>query len=466
MPSDPQRDHPAGLGELESAGLEELRQRTSVRVLTRLLWMRKLFGPLLFSFALWVGLSDTAAWRRILMLVLASLLATAIIHDTIMTRRIRFGQRPAAASLVPNLVAVAIMQHIMIFATGGMASPVVPLILPVVFFTGIIGQRRLAWTVALAVHLPALWIHAGIQLGGLVELTPTALAGPGGASSQAPVTTILLALVMSLATTITTAHSTLAADGLTRTVGEALRARDLALATRNQQTRELTTLSGEIAHELKNPLASVKGLAQLIGRDLDRQEPPDKSAERMHVLRREVDRMQSILDEFLNFSRPLVPLNLREVELRELVDHVVDLHEGFAGERKVELRSRGRARAVCDPRKVEQILINLVQNAIEAAPSGSTVELEIADARPEQVRVQVRDHGPGLTESVRARVFEPGVTDKPEGSGLGLTIARALARQHGGELVLDDRAGHDDHHGKRGCEATLVLDARGVENMS
>jgi two-component system, NtrC family, sensor histidine kinase HydH len=171
----------------------------------------------------------------------------------------------------------------------------------------------------------------------------------------------------------------------------------------------------------------------------------------MHVLRREVDRMQAILEEFLNFSRPLIPLNQRELELRELVDHVVDLHEGIAGERRVDLRARGRARVSCDPRKVEQILINVVQNALEVAPAGTAVEIEVVDARPEQVRVHVRDQGPGLDETLRERLFEPGVTGKREGSGLGLTIARALARQHGGELELDDRPG------KTGCEATLRL---------
>src|SRR5690606_11986556 len=146
-------------------------------------------------------------------------------------------------------------------------------------------------------------------------------------------------------------------------------------------------------------------------------------------------------------------------ELRELVDHVVDLHEGIAGERRVELRARGRARAVCDPRKVEQILINVVQNALEVAPAGTAVELEVVEAPPEQVRVYVRDQGPGLDQDRRERLFEPGVTGKREGSGLGLTIARALARQHGGELELVDRSARGS--GERGCEARLTLPLTG-----
>ena len=108
------------------------------------------------------------------------------------------------------------------------------------------------------------------------------------------------------------------------------------------------------------------------------------------------------------------------------------------------------------PRKVEQILINLVQNALDVAPPGTEVEIEVVDARPHEVRVHIRDAGPGLSESIRARVFEPGVTDKAEGSGLGLTVARALARQHGGELELDNRRPGRGHP-SGGCEATLIL---------
>ncbi|HLT40775.1 MAG TPA: HAMP domain-containing sensor histidine kinase, partial [Enhygromyxa sp.] len=439
----------------------QLRQRTLVRVLSRLVRLRGLFLPLLLGFALWIGLSDAALWRRILMFTVAGVMTTLIAHDVFVTLRARVGRLPSAVVVVPNLVVVAIMQHILIFSTGGMASPIVPLVLLIVVLTGLVGDRRVAWTVVGCVHLPALWIETGVQLSGLVELTPTALAWPDGSSGQTPATTLVIAALMSFAILITTVFATSTAYGLELMVDEALRARDSALAARNQQARELTTLSGEIAHELKNPLASVKGLAQLIGRELERQEPPGKSAERMQVLRREVDRMQTILEEFLNFSRPLIPLNQRELELRELVDHVVDLHEGIAGERRVELRARGHARAVCDPRKVEQILINLVQNALEVAPPGTAIELEIVAGRriadrPKEVRVHVRDQGPGLDQALRERLFEPGVTGKRDGSGLGLTIARALARQHGGELELVDRP---DARGssKTGCEATLTL---------
>ena len=322
-------------------GLDDLRQRTIKRVLARLIRVRSLLIPLMLGFALWIALSDTALWRQIVMFAIAGVITLLIVHDVVMARRSRMSELGNTA-LTGNLVAVAVMQHVIIFTTGGMASPILPAILPILLLTGLFAQPRHAWIIVAAVHIPALWIDAGVQLSGALELTPTALAWADGSPAQTPTTTVVMAVLMSFATVIITLFSRITSHGFNVMVDDALRVRDSALLARNAQARELTTLTGEIAHELKNPLASVKGLAQLVGRELERAEPDGKSAERMQVLRREVDRMQAILDEFLNFSRPLVPLSQREVELRELVDHVVDLHEGVADERRVDPASLRR----------------------------------------------------------------------------------------------------------------------------
>jgi signal transduction histidine kinase len=222
--------------------------------------------------------------------------------------------------------------------------------------------------------------------------------------------------------------------------------RDRQLEAYEESARALTQMTAEIAHELKNPLASIKGIAALVERDLS-----GKTAERMSVLRREVDRLQAILDEFLSHSRPLVPLDEEPVHLCELISEVLELHEGVARQRGVRLVAPIAEVGVrCDPRKIKRVLINLVQNAIEASARGTEVRVEL-EHEDGGARVRVIDEGSGLGPGAGERLFTVGFTTKEEGSGIGLALARGLARQHGGELTLEDRTEG------RGCVATLTL---------
>jgi two-component system, NtrC family, sensor histidine kinase HydH len=210
---------------------------------------------------------------------------------------------------------------------------------------------------------------------------------------------------------------------------------------------DLTAWSGEMAHELKNPLTGIKGLAQLIQLD------PSRTSERLELLLVEVDRMRAILDEFLNFSRPLVPFAEETADLGELCREVVAVHEGIAAARHVKLMAPADALEVlCDSRKIRQIVVNLVQNALEASTDGGEVCV-IVGRENGFASVRVMDRGCGFSGAIGDRAFQRGVTSKAGGSGLGLTIARSLAEQHGGGLRLTNRDGG-------GCIAELVLPIR------
>jgi signal transduction histidine kinase len=107
---------------------------------------------------------------------------------------------------------------------------------------------------------------------------------------------------------------------------------------------------------------------------------------------------------------------------------------------------------------VKQVLINLVQNALDVSPPGEVVIIDVQDGA-ETARLAVLDRGPGLDPELGPRVFEPGVTTKAGGSGLGLTVARSIARQHGGELRLAPRDGG-------GLRAELTLPARAAAGVA
>ncbi|HEY6101351.1 MAG TPA: HAMP domain-containing sensor histidine kinase [Anaeromyxobacter sp.] len=422
-------------------GQHEIEREELSRVFGKLIGARLVAGPILVAAVAWLVSVEPVAWRRA---VLAA--AAVLVPGFFVVEWLRFRRRGFTRYAIPyNFAAAGFGVTVLTFASGGLASPFVYVMVPLGIMAGVFihGPLRIA---ILGFQIGVVWLCALIgATGALSDFNLTVFGGGprvGAPPAYLYAHAVMISLVLLMAGKVGRAvRSTL--DSIIR---RGLAAQQESLRAHAERAEELTALSGEIAHELKNPLASVKGLAGLLAQQV----PDGKGAERLQVLRREVDRMQSVLDEFLNFSRPLVPLALGDADVGALCREVAALHEGLARERGVEV-SAGDAeiRVRCDPRKVKQVLINLVQNAIDASPPGARVELE-AEARGGGARVTVSDRGRGLDPAIAEAAFSPGVTTKPAGSGLGLTIARALARQHGGEVALSARPGG-------GTRAELVL---------
>ncbi|MFT3917587.1 MAG: HAMP domain-containing sensor histidine kinase [Anaeromyxobacteraceae bacterium] len=348
---------------------------------------------------------------------------------------LRFRHRGFTPLAIPvNLTVAALAILSVSLASGGPVSPFLVVLVPFAVLSGLFTPYPLHVLVPL-IELVGIWTLWGVaRYAPLPEFHPAVFGTPTG-----PLHVTFLACLYSFVILMVTGVTRLTRGTLQRTIGRTILAQRESLKAHAERAEELTALSAEIAHELKNPLASVKGLAALLARDA---QVGGKDAERLGVLRREVDRMQSVLDGFLNFSRPLVPLALGEADVAAIAREVAALHEGMAKERGVDVHAGdGPVPVRCDPRKVKQVLINLVQNALDASPRGGEIALDTAALDGGGARVRVLDRGRGVDPALGDTIFQPGVTTKSTGSGLGLTIARALARQHGGDLHLLPRAG-------------------------
>ncbi|MBN2577225.1 MAG: HAMP domain-containing histidine kinase [Deltaproteobacteria bacterium] len=412
-------------------GYEEIQREEMSRLFGRVTAARLLAVPVALGLVIWLAVTKVTPWRRGVLITLGVLAVVLFVHEVLRYRRHGLGRRAFAV----NFGFVALGQAAVALATGGLASPVFFIMFPVGLVAAMLVEPPFLF-VLVGTQAVAVWAMAWIEIGEcLPNFNPMPFGGgalPGWNEAHvlwnAGLATAGLGVMTFLGRSIRRVL-----DGVLR---RALEARHEVLRAHSERARELAALSGEIAHELKNPLASIKGLSALLAEDA----LPGKPAERLSVLRREVDRMQAILDEFLNFSRPLVPLAIESVDLRSVVEEVAEMHEGTARERDVRLAVVADEQPVrCDPRKIKQAVINLVQNAIEASPAGAAVEIHIDGGRP--IRMRVLDLGSGIPDELASKVFEPGVTTKPRGSGLGLTIARALVRQHGGDVTLASRAG-------------------------
>ena len=239
-----------------------------------------------------------------------------------------------------------------------------------------------------------------------------------------------------------------------RTQERIVAARRVSLLEEQRQQAERLAAAGAlaagIAHEVRNPLNAISLAAQRIERGRSSDSDCRQFAER---IRAEVARLEEILKGFLDLARPLGGPRILTV-LAPLLREVASLLEVEASARGVILsveEGSDSASALIDRAAVRRALINLIRNAIDASPQGGRVTIAVKSVEP-GVRVMVRDQGPGLDPGLKGRAFDPFVTSRAHGTGLGLALVRRVAQDHGGTAELRDLEGG-------GAEALLDLPA-------
>jgi two-component system sensor histidine kinase PilS (NtrC family) len=226
-----------------------------------------------------------------------------------------------------------------------------------------------------------------------------------------------------------------------------LHARVEEMGRQADRFRALLEMSAAMAHEIRNPLASIRGAAQELDSGSATAEDDRKL---LQVVVRESDRLDEIISEFLDYASDR-PVTLGLCNLSEVVEETVLLLEA-RHERNVEIDVQAPRTLVCrgDPDKLKQVFLNLGLNAIEACGKALKIGHLRFNCAPSQgpapdyregTAVEVVDDGPGIPRDALGRVFDPFFTTKPRGVGMGLAIAKKIVQAHGGEITVNSQEG-------------------------
>jgi two-component system sensor histidine kinase PilS (NtrC family) len=212
-------------------------------------------------------------------------------------------------------------------------------------------------------------------------------------------------------------------------------------------------LAASIAHEIRNPLAAMRGSIQMLRGEMD---AGSEQAQLMDIILRESDRLNNIVTDYLNYARPR-PAQLNDVDLcvliREafaLLRNSAELSDAHVLEDEVPelpLIARG------DPERLKQVCWNIARNALQAMPDGGTFRISLTRPEPDRLRISFIDNGRGMTPEQVERLFEP-FSSTTGGTGLGLSIVYQIIRDHNGTINVRSRLGE-------GTTITVELPAEG-----
>ena len=225
----------------------------------------------------------------------------------------------------------------------------------------------------------------------------------------------------------------------------------------------LGSVAAGVAHEIKNPLNAIVIYLELLKGEVAKEHPEkEKIREKLKVVEEEIARLSDLAAEFLSYSTT-APLETQPIDLRILLNQVIRFIRYQAKEQGVTIRKSFAAELpeiAVNHKQMKQVFLNIILNALEAMPQGGRLTVSVGPDRDhgDRVRVAFTDTGVGISEEVRARMFEPFYTTRKGGSGLGLSFVEKVIRDHQGEIQVQSARG-------KGTTMLLYLPGAGVERQ-
>lgn len=208
---------------------------------------------------------------------------------------------------------------------------------------------------------------------------------------------------------------------------------------RKEKLAAIGDLAAGLAHEIRNPLSSIKGFAKYFA---GRSPQGSEELELAKVMAKEVDRLNRVISELLALVRP-VDLRLQQVDINEVIEHSLHLIRQDAESKNVIVhycRNNALPLVEIDPDRLTQALLNLYLNALQAIDAGGSLDVSVGLVGQERLAITVTDSGRGINPDDLAKIFNPYFTTKATGTGLGLTIVQKVVEEHRGSITVASHA--------------------------
>ena len=208
----------------------------------------------------------------------------------------------------------------------------------------------------------------------------------------------------------------------------------------SQRLASLGSLAAGVAHEIRNPLSSIKGFATYF-KERYRDNPDDSQT--ADIMVQEVDRLNRVIGQLLDYARPMT-MNRRETAIQTVIQHALRMIESQAREKGVVIQTELQAdvaAVLIDPDRIKQVFLNLYLNAIGAMEGGGILSVALLSMTDRRIRIEVRDTGVGIDPKNLDRIFDPYFTTKSSGTGLGLAIVQKIIEAHRGEIQVASTPG-------------------------